>query len=60
MYINTLFPVQDMVSYICIWHEIVHIYHACFYILLNTTPSQYTRCPFDWVTKDSAFILLWL
>jgi len=47
MYINTLFPVQDMVSYICIWHEIVHTYHACLYILFNTTSSQYTTCPFD-------------
>jgi len=42
MYINTLFPVQDMVSYIFIWHETVHIHHACFCIEFNTS-SQYTR-----------------
>jgi hypothetical protein len=59
LYINTLFPVQDMVSYICIWHDLIHIYRAVTKVF-NKPSSQYTRGLFNWVTIDSALILLWL
>jgi hypothetical protein len=50
---------HDMVSYICQWHDIIHIYHA-FTKVLNKTSSQCSRCLFNWVTIDSALILSWL